>query len=60
MVEAGGRQGFCEQFLAAEWRVATSALVGITTDVSVGVSDVVQVLGFELLCSVVSNYSSVI
>jgi hypothetical protein len=57
VVEAGGRQGFCEQFLAAEWRVATSALVGITTDISVAVSDVVKILGLEFFCLLVSESS---
>jgi len=57
VVETSRRQWFCEELLAAKWRVATSALVRITTNISVAVADVVKVLGLEFLCSIVSGHS---
>jgi hypothetical protein len=51
VVQTGGRQGFCEEFLAAERRVAAAALVGVAADVAVAVADVVEVFGFELFWS---------
>lgn len=44
------RQGFGEEFLAGIRCIASAALVGVTTNVTVGVTDVVQVFGFELVC----------
>jgi hypothetical protein len=50
VVQAGGREWFCEEFLAAERRVAAAALVGVAADVAVAVADVVEVFRFELFC----------
>jgi hypothetical protein len=50
VVQSGGWERFCEEFLAAEGRVAAAALVGVSADVAVAVADVVEVFGFELFC----------
>lgn len=50
VVQAGGGEGFREQFLAAERRVAAAAFVGVAADVAVTVADVVKIFGFELFC----------
>lgn len=60
VVETSRRQWLCEQLLAAEWRVATTALVRITTNIAVAVADIVEVFGLELLYSVVSSHFSVL
>ena len=53
MVQAGRGERFCEEFLAAERRVAAAALVGVAADVAVAVADVVKVFGLELFCRAV-------
>jgi hypothetical protein len=53
VVQTGGGERFCEEFLAAEGRVAAAALVGVAADVAVAVTDVVKVFGFELFCGAV-------
>jgi hypothetical protein len=41
VVQTGGGERFCEEFLAAERRVSAAAFVGVSADVAVAVADVV-------------------
>jgi hypothetical protein len=54
IAETSRWQRLGEQLLTTVWRVATPTLVRIAADVSVGMTDVVEVFGLEFLCSIVS------